>query len=819
MLVQTVAWFVLVVGVAGGVVGATTWKARLDREASKSLADSARTTAAVVSSNVALDINLMASLKGLIVADPQMSNPTFLDWWTAAGISKNFPGGTGFAFVERVSAADLPSFSAGQEADPLNGLPTPHPFTVTPAGRSTTYCLQRVGLWKTAKVKTFQIPAGLDFCAAELPGNIASPLPATLAAATDSGLPSVLTPQQMIPGVFAVIVPIYRGGVTPSTQAGRRSASVGWFAGSFESAALTRTAIRQGDGLAVEVSHTGDAHAGLVSTSGDHRSVVSGATLATISVSPGWTVRVLGTKRPGGPPAERQALVVLAAILLLSVLAFLFLRVLGGSRERALDLVDLRTGELVFQAMHDHLTGLPNRALILDRARGVLARQRRDNTAAAALFVDIDDFKVINDTLGHGAGDRLLQEVAVRFEGALRAGDTVGRLGGDEFVILVEGASLRAGPSAVAERILEVLAEPFMLDGKPRQITASIGIATGGRPTADDWLRDADIALYEAKDRGKNGYVVFEAEMQEAIRSRVALEADLHDALEGNQFFLLYQPTFDLQAESTCGVEALLRWRHPTRGVVLPEDFVPAAERAGLGGPLRRWVLGEACRQAALLQGRGHALTMSVKISAGAIDHDELVGQVRDALVASAIDPATLILEMTGTTLTRDATSARDRLRDLKALGIRLAVDSFGSGYASMALLKQFPVDVIKIDRSLISDISDSAEAATLIPTLIRFGAAFGLQTLSEGIADHTQLAGRVREECDRGPGFLLARPMDPGDLERFLDLSDAELAGSEPRVQDGQAALSTNHGIDPAGRSGAMRHPASTPTFPGGAR
>ena len=335
----------------------------------------------------------------------------------------------------------------------------------------------------------------------------------------------------------------------------------------------------------------------------------------------------------------------------------------------------------------------------------------------------------------------------------------------------------------VAQRLLEVLAAPFTLNGEPRQITASIGITLGPRPTAEDWLRDADIALYEAKASGKNGYVIFESEMQRAIQSRVALEVDLQMALDDDQFFLLYQPTFDLRSNQATGVEALLRWAHPTRGIVLPDEFIPAAERTGLIVPIGRWVLGEACRQAAEWRDRGRTMTMSVNLSARELEHDEIIASVREALAASAIDPATLILEITETTLMRDADATQRRLTDLKQLGVRLAIDDFGTGYSSMAYLRQFPVDVIKIDRSFISGIADSGEAATLIRTLVQMGKALGLETLAEGIEDDAQLAGLVREQCDSGQGFLFARPLAPIALEEFLDMP-APSATSLPTSQ-----------------------------------
>src|ERR1700733_6110677 len=286
---------------------------------------------------------------------------------------------------------------------------------------------------------------------------------------------------------------------------------------------------------------------------------------------------------------------------------------------------------LAHRALHDPLTGLANRQLLMDRAEGMLTRARRDNQPMAAFFIDLDNFKEANDSLGHDAGDRLLQAVAARFVTMLRASDTVGRIGGDEFVILAEGLSLAAGPEMVAERVREVLRKPFQIDGfegLPITVTVSIGIAVGDHQSAQDLLRDADLALYRAKAAGRDRFVVFEAAMQSAALDRLALKSDLGSALESHQFFLLYQPIFDLENIRIRGVEALLRWQHPTRGVISPVDFIPVLEDTGLIVPVGRWVLQEACAQAAEWRRAGHDLTVSVNVSMRQLETDALVDDV-----------------------------------------------------------------------------------------------------------------------------------------------------------------------------------------------
>ncbi|HEV7584992.1 MAG TPA: EAL domain-containing protein [Solirubrobacteraceae bacterium] len=443
-----------------------------------------------------------------------------------------------------------------------------------------------------------------------------------------------------------------------------------------------------------------------------------------------------------------------------------------AERQRTDEELTRREEELAFLATHDPLTGLPNRTLILDRVEQMLARAARNQSPVAALFIDLDNFKSINDTLGHAVGDELLRAVAERLRGVVRHVDALGRLGGDEFVVIAEELSVDAGPELVAERMLDALAHPFTLgpEGDTRlMVTASIGIAAGQRTSAEDLLRDADIAMYQAKWDGKSRYTVFESSMQDTVQERLQLDMDLREALHNDEFFLAYQPTFALSDMTPIGLEALIRWKHDVRGVVQPDAFIPLLEENGLITEVGRWVLQEACRQAALWRGAGYPIDMAVNVSARQLDSDQLVADIEEALADSGLDAGALTIEITETTLMRNVEETARRLMAIKQLGVRIAIDDFGTGYSSLAHLQQFPVDALKIDRSFISGMSHNKEGEALIHTLVQLGKALSIDTVAEGIEQQQELSLLREEDCDSGQGFLFARPLDPAATEAFL--------------------------------------------------
>jgi diguanylate cyclase (GGDEF)-like protein len=470
------------------------------------------------------------------------------------------------------------------------------------------------------------------------------------------------------------------------------------------------------------------------------------------------------------PEALTQAL----SILQLS-LEFSLVRMCGSfesERRKTDEELAHREEELSFLATHDPLTGLPNRTLILDRVEQILARSRRTQTPVAALFVDLDNFKSINDTLGHSVGDELLGAVAARLDGAIRGADALGRLGGDEFVVVSEALTLQVGPELIAERLLGALKEPFQL-GTHKQtrvsVTASIGIAVGDHTSAEELLREADIAMYRAKWDGKHRYVLFEEGMQDTMQHRMELEMDLREALDNDEFFLAYQPTINLSDMSPTGVEALIRWEHPKRGVVQPDDFIPLLEETGLIVEVGKWVLKEACSQGAAWRATGYPISMAVNVSGRQLDTDQLITDIEEALSDSALDPHALTIEITETALMRNVEETARRLTEIKALGVRIAIDDFGTGYSSLAHLQRFPVDALKIDRSFVSQLEHNQEGETLIHTLVQLGKALSIETFAEGIEQPQELTLLQDEHCDTGQGFLFARPLDVDATEAFL--------------------------------------------------
>jgi diguanylate cyclase (GGDEF)-like protein/PAS domain S-box-containing protein len=449
--------------------------------------------------------------------------------------------------------------------------------------------------------------------------------------------------------------------------------------------------------------------------------------------------------------------------------------------------------QLQHNAFHDTLTGLANRALFADRLEHALARTDRQAAPVSVLFVDLDDFKAVNDGAGHASGDQLLIAVAERLRRVLRPSDTVARLGGDEFAVLIEDAADPAQTEAAAGRLLAALAEPFPAgDGEQVRITASVGIAMGaaGQHDAAELLRHADVAMYAAKEAGKGRSAVFAPDMDSAIIGQLQLKAELARAVERGEFTVHYQPTVELATGRLAGVEALVRWQHPERGLVPPLDFIPLAEQTGLIVPIGRFVLREACRQMSAWH-RDYSstrppMTISVNLSARELDEPGLVGWVREALDEAQLDPAHLVLEITESLLLVDLPTTVGTLLELRALGVRLAVDDFGTGYSSLSYLENLPVDILKIDKSFVDRIADlapgspaaddgGAQRSVMVSAISQLGHALSLTMVAEGIEAPEQVSTLRGLDCQFGQGYYFARPLPADALAELLHRQAAE--------------------------------------------
>jgi diguanylate cyclase (GGDEF)-like protein len=451
--------------------------------------------------------------------------------------------------------------------------------------------------------------------------------------------------------------------------------------------------------------------------------------------------------------------------------------------------------QLPHQAFHDTLTGLPNRALFLDRLTQALVRMQRTGHRIAVLFLDLDRFKVVNDSLGHTTGDQLLVAVAQRLVACLRPGDTVARWGGDEFTVLLDDRANATQATHIAQRILDALAPAVMLDGRCIVTTPSIGIAvsTGDETGPDDLLRAADLAMYHAKARGKAQYQLFDARMSVEVVERLELEADLRQALERGEFEVMYQPKVALQRGEVTGFEALLRWHHPTRGLISPAQFIPLAEETGLILPIGHWVLKQACRQATRWQAAtpgAPPLTINVNLSARQVQQPGWVAEIDGILAEAGLAPGCLVLEITESVVMDDAAANSVLLGKLKALGVHLAIDDFGTGYSSLNYLKRFPVDVLKIDKAFVDGVGQDVEATAIVEAVITLAHTLGMEVVAEGVETAVQVDQLCRLGCDVGQGYYFAKPLP-------VDAVDAIVGGGTASVTppaivgDGLRALS----------------------------
>lgn len=448
----------------------------------------------------------------------------------------------------------------------------------------------------------------------------------------------------------------------------------------------------------------------------------------------------------------------------------------------AMDITDRKLAEqrIAHMAHHDALTGLPNRVLLRDRIEQAIAQAHRNAAQLAVLFLDLDRFKTINDSLGHELGDRLLQSVASRILVCVREGDTVSRVGGDEFVIVIPGIASSSDASAVASKILEVLAAAFHLGGNDLHVSASIGISLypADGADADTLMRNADTAMYHAKDAGRGNFQFFTQHMNVAAQQRLLLENALRRALDNREFELNYQPLYDLRDRSITGFEALLRWNPPGQETVLPGAFIGAAEESGLIVPIGEWVLREALRHAKAWQSAGRVLPVAVNVSANQLARPSFVARLRGLLEETGIDPALVELEVTEGVIIEGAGEARAALDHIAALGVGIAIDDFGTGYSGLAYLKRLPIDTVKIDQSFVRDLTIDPDDAAIVTAIVAMARSLGVDVVAEGVETEEQLEELKRLGCHRAQGFLLARPMNAAAVAKLLRSTAAAAAG-----------------------------------------
>ena len=712
--------------------------------------------------------DLVVSAGAFFTGNPNAAPADFDRWAESVHAMQRYPELQNLGLVTLVPASRLAAFEARLAANPVRPLGplslAGGSFQILPPGKRPYYCFAVAGLARS--IATY-IPAGADYCA----------LSPQLVSDREVAMPLYAPVIERGATMLGVETPVYRGGVVPSTAAARRRAFVGWLGDLVVPDVVLEQALAGHPNVAVSFRYA-SRFSRVAFTRGSVPRHAQSATIdllvgreALANAHEGWTVQTFGAAVTSGVLASHDALALLLGGTLLSVLLGVLVLVLATGRGRALSLVREKTRELSHQAQHDALTGLCNRALVLDRARQMLARTaRQPRVVAGALFIDIDGFKHVNDNLGHAAGDRLLVIVGERLQSAVREQDTVGRLGGDEFVVLVESSTDEATLDLLADRLTESLREPVELDDgrKILSVTASIGVAVGQYGSPDDLLRNADLALYAAKAAGKDRYALFEASMYAGVEGRLELEGDLSAAVGDDQLFLLYQPIFDLSSRELVGVEALVRWQHPQRGVIPPGDFIPLAEESGLIVPIGRWVLDEACRQAAVWASEGVGIGVSVNVSAHQLARKRFADDVRQSLQESGIEPSSLTLEITETTLMRNVSAASEQLQAIRALGVGIAIDDFGTGYASLSQLQRVPVDILKIDRSFVAALKDGGQSRELLEAILGVGRALSLTVVAEGVEEQAQITALQEMGCERAQGFLMAKPSGAEAIKSF---------------------------------------------------
>jgi diguanylate cyclase (GGDEF)-like protein len=756
-----VAVLCVLAGIVASVLGAHTVARNDAASGRRAFRQTSTSIASTLKLAVRHEEQLVVSATTFFAGHSSASPAEFGTWVNWARAVHRYPELDQLALLTLVRAPELPAYQAriaghAVAVKPLRGgtartaPPAGGGVRIVPASNHGYYCLAVADLSRSAAVTP---PAGFDYCART----------AALLLSRDAGVGIYAPVSAGSTGALEVMTPVYGGYATPHTVAGREAASVGWLREVLVPGVVLRAALAGQPGYALRLRYRAGS-SNVVFTSGPPQ---PGAQSTTNSFHNGWTVKIFGPAVGSGVFADGHALVLLIGGCLLSVLLGVLVFVLGAPRTPA---PAPKTREAPREDLYDTLTGLPNRALMLDRAERMLARAgRQSEIVAGALSIEIDWVKDVNDKLGQAAGDQLLKIVAQRLETVIRTGDTVGRLGGDEFVVLVESAARGVRLDSLARRVIEALHEPVELEGFGPSfvLTASIGVAFGRYTTPEDLLRDAQLA---AKAAGKDRYTLFNANMRSVIEGQGVLEAELNTALGEDQLFLLYEPICDLNTRRVVGLEALVRWQHPEQGVLEAADFIPLAEETGLIVPIGRWMLERACSRAAAWNVAGHRVGVSVPVSANQLNREGFATDVRRALQQSGIEPVLLTLEIAETTMMRNVGVATERLREIKPLGVRIALDNFGSAYASHSDLQQLPLDFLKVDRSTLAATDTEEYRSWLLETILVAGRDLSLRVIAKGIETQEQMTTLQTLGCTMAQGPFMGEPTPADAVEGLFD-------------------------------------------------
>jgi diguanylate cyclase (GGDEF)-like protein len=769
--------------VAAGTVGSVLGAHAVARNDATNARQAFRSSSTGVSSTLKQAIqheeDLVVSTSTFFAANPKATSGQFGAWSQWAHAMDRYPELQRLVLMAFLQAAEPVVVAPRITSRTLGTLKTRSSLSGRTTSRivpvvkhPTYYCVAVAGL---ARGPAGNAVAGSGHCA----------LTRGLMSARDSGLSGYAPATVGHTKALSVVTPVYKGGTAPSTVTARRGAFVGWLREVLAPGVLLQQALRGHADAAARLRHRSGS-SNVVFAAGSPQ---TDAQSATTNLQNGWSVRIFGAPAGTGVLADSDARALLIAGVLLSALLGLLAFLLGGGR--ALVLAPEKR-EPPREVLYDELTGLPNRALMLDRAQRMLARAGRESgLLTGALFIDIDWFNDVTDKIGEAAGDQLLTIVAERLETVVRAQDSVGRLGGDEFVVLVESAARGARLDSLARRVIEALHKPVELDdfGPSFFVTASIGVSFGRYATADDLLRDARLAMYSAKAAGKDRYTLFNANMRSVTESRSVLEAELNTALHEKQLFLLYEPIYDLSARKVAALEAQVRWMHPAKGVVPPEDFIPLAEETGLIVPIGRWMLEEACARAAAWNVAGNRVGMSVKVSANQLNREGFVTDVRRALQQSGIEPSLLTLEIAESTVMHDVAAASERLREIKQLGVRIAIDDFGSAYAYHSDLQRLPLDFLKVDRRTLGASEDEDYRRWLLEAILILGRDLSLAVIANGIETHEQMTALQVMGCAMAQGPFMGKPT-PADAVGSLFAAEFPTAPISPPAAPASSAI-----------------------------